>query len=102
MIRHVVLWRLMDELRDDANSVDMASIKQNIAAMCAQIPGLLCADIARVHGGAADSADLVFYSEFEDWASLHGYEEHPLHLEFRRLIGPLRTERRVADYEVCP
>jgi hypothetical protein len=102
MIRHVVLWRLMDELRNDENSVDMACIKRNVASMCAQIPGLLCADIARVHGGAADSVDLVFYSEFKNWESLQGYEDHPLHLEFRRLIGPLRSERRVADYEVSP
>ena len=102
MIRHVVLWRLTAELRDDANSVDMANIKRNIASMCAQIPGLLRADIARVRRGAADSVDLVFYSEFENWESLHGYEDHPLHLEFRSLIGPLRTERRVADYEVSP
>ncbi len=100
MIRHVVLWRLLDELRSDANSVDMACIKRNVASMCAQVPGLLRADIARVRGGSGDSADLVFYSEFETWEALHGYEDHPLHLEFRRLIGPLRTERRVADYEV--
>ena len=100
MIRHVVLWRLLDELRADSNSVDMAGIKRNVASMCAQIPGVLRADIARVGQGTSDSVDLVLYSEFENWEALQGYEDHPLHLEFRRLIGPLRSERRVADYEV--
>ena len=101
MIRHVVLWRLADEPRRDASLVDMARLHLSVATMQAQVPGLLRADIARVKAEVADAVDLAFYCEFESWEALHDYEDHPLHLEFRRLIGPLRTERRVADYEVC-
>jgi hypothetical protein len=41
----------------------------------------------------------VLYSEFEDWQALKVYEAHPLHDQFKRLVGPLRSERRVVDYE---
>ena len=56
--------------------------------------------VIRIVVDEPDAVDLAFYSEFESWAALRGYETHPLHGEFRRLIGPMRTERRVADYEV--
>jgi hypothetical protein len=100
MIRHVVLWRLADELRRDTSLMDMVPIHRSVEAMQAQVPGLLRADIARVSADGADGVDLAFYCEFASWDALRDYEDHPLHLEFRRLIGPLRTERRVADYEV--
>lgn len=102
MVRHVVFWRLAEELRVDASLMDMASIHRSVEAMQAQVPGLLRADIARVRPDGADGVDLAFYCEFASWDALRDYEVHPLHMEFRRLIGPLRTERRVADYEVFP
>ena len=49
---------------------------------------------------AGDGADLALYTEFDSWSALHAYEVHPLHEELKRLIGPLRVERRVVDYEV--
>ena len=49
---------------------------------------------------AGDASDLALYTEFESWSALQAYEVHPLHEELKRLIGPLRVERRVVDYEV--
>ena len=100
MIRHVVLWRLAEHLRHDGCAVDMAAIVDSVEAMRMQVPGLLRADISRVNREGSDGVDLAFCCEFSSWEALQAYEGHPLHAQFRRLIGPLRTERRVADFEV--
>lgn len=102
MIRHVVLWRLTDALRSHPEDLDMAGLQRSVAAMREGVPGLLRADIAQVREPGADAVDLAFFSEFDSWQALRTYEDHPLHLQFRRLVGPLRVERRVADYEVLP
>lgn len=102
MIRHVVLWRLTEALRSHPEHLDLAGLRRSVQAMREGVPGLLRADIAQVREPGADAVDLAFYCEFASWQALHAYEDHPLHQQFRRLVGPLRVERRVADYEVVP
>lgn len=99
MIHHVVMWRL----RDDAKQANIEMLTQrlqaNVEALRAAVPGLVRLEVASNRASAADAADLVLYSEFESWHALQGYDAHPLHVELRGLIGPLRIERRVVDYE---
>ncbi len=64
------------------------------------MPGLIRLDLGSNRTAASDAADLLLYGEFESWQALRSYEVHPLHDELRRLIGPLRIERRVCDYEI--
>jgi hypothetical protein len=37
--------------------------------------------------------------EFDSREALDAYQVHPAHQEFAAFLGPLRTERRVVDYE---
>jgi hypothetical protein len=100
MIRHVVMWRLKSRLARSTHSQVTERLEQNLAALRGSIPGLLQAWIGWNEADSADASDLVLYSEFDSWNSLHGYESHPMHDELRAIIGPLRSERRVADFEV--
>ncbi len=99
MIHHVVMWRLREDARH-ANLDTLAKrLQVNVEALRAAVPGLLRLELAANRASVADSADLILYSEFESWHALQGYDAHPLHVEFRGLIAPLRIERRVVDYE---
>ncbi len=100
MIRHVVMWRLKDFDGVTGNPVQMDVLQKCISAMRAEVPGLIMIDLGVDKSRTPDSADLILVSEFESWAALDAYQVHPLHDEFKKLFGPLRTERRLGDYEI--
>jgi quinol monooxygenase YgiN len=93
------MWRFQDE----AKRTHMAALTEQIQALAeamrTTVPGLLRLDLGGNCAAVPDAADLLLYSEFESWRALQGYEAHPLHAQLRRLIAPLRSERRVVDYE---
>ena len=99
MIRHVVMWRLKTRPAGGGDGELMDRIEQNLAALRSSVPGLLEAWLGRNEAQSADASDLVLCCEFHSWDALRGYESHPLHHELRALIGPLRAERRVVDFE---
>jgi hypothetical protein len=100
VIRHVVMWRLKIRPGNGAQPDAMANIERNLAALRASVPGLLQAWIGCNQADSADASDLVLCCEFHSWDALRSYESHPLHDELRAIIGPLRAERRVVDFEV--
>jgi hypothetical protein len=100
MIRHVVMWRLKDEAKRSGTIENIAAIQRSIDALRVEVPGILRLELGINVADLTDAADLLLYSEFESWEALRGYETHPLHDELRGLVGPLRVERRVLDYEV--
>jgi hypothetical protein len=65
-------------------------------------PGLAASGLGLNQADSADASDLVLCCEFHSWDALRGYESHPLHQELRAIIGPLRAERRVVDFEFEP
>jgi hypothetical protein len=100
MIRHVVLWMLKPEFKQRQELPDARHLEASLAAMRKGIAGLLHIELKRNAIEAPDNADLVLYSEFDSWQALDRYQTHPLHEHFKKLIAPLRTERRTADFEV--
>jgi Stress responsive A/B Barrel Domain len=44
--------------------------------------------------------DIALYSEFESYADLDIYQEHPEHLKVASFIGKVRTARAAVDYIV--
>ena len=100
MIYHVVMWRLRDEAKRTELPQINDKLQQNLQAMRSAVPGLLRLAIGLNRAGVPDAADLLLYSEFDSWDALKCYEVHPLHNELRAIIGPLRTERRVVDFEI--
>jgi Stress responsive A/B Barrel Domain len=99
VIHHVVMWRLQDEAKRTRLAALTEQIQALAAAMRSTVPGLLRLDLGDNRAAVPDAADLLLYSEFESWHALQGYEAHPLHVQLRGLIAPLRSERRVVDYE---
>jgi len=99
VIHHVVMWRLQDETKRTHMAALTEQMHALAAAMRTTVPGLLRLHFGDNRAAAPDAADLLLYSEFESWHALAGYETHPLHVQLRGLIAPLRIERRVVDYE---
>tara|TARA_R110000772_G_scaffold26400_4_gene68115 strand:- start:2305 stop:2598 length:294 start_codon:yes stop_codon:yes gene_type:complete len=97
MIKHIVCWKV-DNAALSLQYCDGAA--ELLEQMRKQITGLIHLELAADQSRTDMSADLVLYSEFESWDALAHYDQHPLHQKFKDYLGPHRTERRVADYEV--
>jgi heme-degrading monooxygenase HmoA len=101
MIRHVVMWKMRgpspSEKREQAEQV-----RQALLGLLGKVPGLTSLEVGV--GAASDEqlADVVLMTSHESWQALEAYQKHPEHQVVARLIGELRTERRVVDFESSP
>ena len=95
MLKHVVFWNLKDRSR---KAEHVASIQAALAAIRGRIPGLLAIEFAADVGADKHARDVVLYAEFTDAAALAIYQDHPLHLAFKDVIGPLVQDRTAADW----
>lgn len=99
MIRHIVMWKLKGpspaEKRTQAEQARAA-----LLGMLGQVPGMTQMEVGIGSGGGEQEADLVLCSTHESWHALRVYQDHPSHEPVKQLIGELRVERRVVDFEV--
>lgn len=100
MVKHIVFWRLKDDVTGAARESALRTIKEGFEAMQGQIPGLRRIEIGVDFGGRDDSVDFALYSEFESRAALDVYQNHPLHQALMPIVSGVRSERRIMDYEV--
>ena len=98
MVKHVILWKLKDEIEDKAPV--KAGIKAGLEGLKGEVPGLV--DIAvRTEGLASSNADVMLDSTFESEEALKGYSVHPAHVEVaNRDVRPYTQTRLCLDFEV--
>jgi hypothetical protein len=100
MIKHIVFWKMNENIKGDAREQALRKIKEGFEALHGKIPGLLKVEIGVDNTTGPDVVDIILYSEFESQAALDGYQAHPLHTALVPLVRDVRVERRVGDYEV--
>jgi hypothetical protein len=99
MIRHIVMWKLRGpSAAEKRNQAEQA--RAALLSMLGKIPGLTQMEVGIGLSVADDQADLVMSTLHDSWQALEDYGAHPVHEPVKQLIGELRTERRVVDFEV--
>ena len=98
MIKHVILWKLKDEIADKASV--KAGVKTGLEGLKGVVPGLV--DIAvRTESLASSNADLMLDSTFESEDALKGYAQHPAHVEVANTkVRPFTQMRLCLDFEL--
>lgn len=96
MIRHIVMFRLKDEISKDI----LPEVKACALSLRDKIPFIRSME---VHTGAADAPesnyDIVLICDFDSIEALDVYRDHPVHVAFREYITPLRELRACFDFE---
>ena len=95
MIKHIVMWKLADAQHKKENASKM---KGMLEALVGVVPGLLKLEVAE--NWIAGGYDVILYSEFTDKAALDGYQNHPAHLECKKFVHSVISERTAGDYEI--
>ncbi len=79
MVRHVILWKLKDELTHGEKEAVKEDIRAGLEGLKGRIPGLLKIKVY-TEGLPGSNMDLMLDSVFADEESLKGYAVHPEHV----------------------
>ena len=100
MIKHVILWKLKDELQGEENEQVKAGIKQGLEGLEGQIPGLIDIKV-RTEYLPSSNMDVMLDTTFEDEESLKAYATNPKHVAVADgKVRPYTAVRACMDYEV--
>lgn len=97
MVKHVILWKLKEEIEDKA--AVKAGIKAGLEGLKGVVPGLVDISV-KTEGLASSNADVMLDSTFESEAALKGYSVHPAHVEVANTkVRPFTQTRLRLDFE---
>ena len=99
MIKHVILWKLKDELSAEQKESVKQGIKAGLEGLNGVVPGLV--DIrVRTNGLPTSNADVMLDSTLADADALKGYAVHPAHVEVANTkVRPFTQIRMCLDFE---
>ena len=96
MVRHVILWKLKDDVADKA--AVKRGIREGLEGLKGRIPGLVDVTV-RIEGLASSNADAMLDTTFENEAALRGYATHPAHVAVAdSKVRPFTQTRLCLDY----
>ena len=100
MVKHIILWKLKDELTEAEKAEVKKAAKAGLEALVGKVPGLI--ECKLIIDGRLDSsnADMMLDSTLETEEALKGYAIHPDHVEVAAtLIKPYTCVRTCLDFE---
>jgi len=99
MVKHIILWKLKDELTDAQKAEVKAGIKAGLEGLAGQIPGLIDIKV-NINGLPTSNADVMLDSSFESFEALKGYSVHPKHVAVADgKVRPYTAIRSCLDFE---
>lgn len=100
MVKHIILWKLKEELTDQQKAEIKRGIKEGLEGLVGQVPGLV--DVKVNIDGRLDSSnvDVMLDSTLESPEALKGYAKHPAHVAVAdSKVRPYTAARTCLDFE---
>ena len=99
MIKHIVLFKLKNEMPVDVKLAAMNAFKEAIEALPARIPVIRKIEVG-LNMNPAETWSIALYSEFDTLEDVKFYATHPDHVAAGKLIAEVKESRACVDYEV--
>lgn len=80
MVRHVILWKLKEELQGADKEAVKAGIKEGLEGLAGKIPGMVSVKVYTDALPSSSGADLMLDTAFESAEALKGYAVNPAHV----------------------
>jgi hypothetical protein len=100
MIKHIVMWKLMEQAEGADKAANAAKMKALLEDCRDIVPGIVAFEVALAQPGLEATYDVLLYSVFKDKWALDAYQDHPTHVALKPFIAAVRLERQCMDYEV--
>lgn len=99
MVKHIVLFKLKDEVTAEERLTAMNAFKAAIESLPAQIPFLRKVEVG-FNINPAETWSVALYSEFDSLDDVKAYAVHPAHKAAGKLLAEVRESRACVDYEI--
>jgi len=100
MVKHIILWKLKDELGAEEKHAIKAGIKSGLEGLAGRIPGMVAIRV-QTESLPSSNADVMLDSEFVDADALKGYAGHPEHVAVANAkVRPYTQIRLCLDFEL--
>ncbi|MBR2660366.1 MAG: Dabb family protein [Clostridiales bacterium] len=95
MIRHIVVFKIKDEYKDE-----IPQLVKNFYGMKGKIEGMVSLEAGADFLHSERSYDVALITEFESREALEAYQTHPVHLPVKKRMGEVRISSVACDYEI--
>ncbi len=95
MIRHIVLFRIRAEYRDE-----IPQLVENFRGMKGRIEGMLDLQAGQDVYHSERSYDLALTTVFDSMDSFLAYQTHPVHLPVKKRMHEVRESSVACDFEI--
>ncbi|HEX3019548.1 MAG TPA: Dabb family protein [Chitinispirillaceae bacterium] len=100
MVKHIVMWKLIDSYEGKNKVENSRIIKEKIEALKAIIPQIKEVEVG-ININSSDAAyDLCLYSVFDSREDLDIYQNHPEHQKVAAFVAKVKIQRTVCDYQI--
>lgn len=100
MVKHVILWKLKEELSTKEKAMRASAMKEQLESLVGRVPGLVSLTIV-TNGLASSNADVMLDSVLESEEALKGYAVHPAHVAVADgYVRPYTQVRMCMDYKL--
>ena len=95
MIRHIVLFKIKDEYKNE-----IPQLVKNFYGMKGKSEGLVNLEAGADFLHSDRSYDVALVTEFVSREALDAYQTHPVHLPVKKHMGEVRVSSVACDYEI--
>ena len=99
MVKHIVLFKLKDEVPETDKLVVMNKFKEAIEALPAKISVIRKIEVG-LNMNPGESWHIALYSEFDNQDDVKFYATHPDHVAAGKIIAEAKESRSCVDYEI--
>lgn len=98
MVKHIVLFKLKEEVPAAEREAAMHRFKEAIEALPAVIPFIRKIEVG-LNSNPAETWHIALYSEFDTPEDVKAYATHPAHVAAGKLLAEVKESRACVDYE---
>ena len=99
MVKHIILFKLKDEVPETDKLVVMNKFKEAIEALPAKISVIRKIEVG-LNMNPGESWHIALYSEFDNLDDVKFYATHPDHVAAGKIIAEAKESRSCVDYEI--
>lgn len=100
MVKHIILWKLREDLSAEEKRERSLAIKQGLEGLKGQVPGLMDIHVQIDGRLETSNADIMLDSTLDSLESLKGYAVHPAHVAVANgFVRPYTAVRTCLDFE---
>ena len=98
MIKHIILWKLKENIPQEEKSLIKENIKKALEELPKQIENITKMEVI-INGIESSNADMMLDSTLEDVDALDVYRDHPEHVRVANgFVRPYTVQRLCLDY----